>query len=197
MEHGGKTQVVVNATGRVRSYDLTTGKEIWSCAGQTANAIPTPVASGDTVYATSGFRGSALYALALGRSGDLVGTDAIRWSRSKNTPYAPSPLLVDDLLYVVTGNNGVLSCLDAKAGAPHFEGERLEGISGIYASPVSAKDRVYVLGRNGACLVLKQGTKFEILARNKLEDKTDASIALAGTDLFVRGHQYLYCISEK
>src|SRR5438552_14912339 len=40
LEHGRKHQVVVNATGKVRSYDLTNGKEIRSCAGQTVNAIP-------------------------------------------------------------------------------------------------------------------------------------------------------------
>ena len=73
----------------------------------------------------------------------------------------------------------------------------LEGIFAIYASPVAAKDRVYVMGREGTCLVLKQGPKLEILATNKLDDKTDASLALVGKDLFVRGRQNLYCIGEK
>ena len=196
VEFGGKAQVVVNATGKVRAYDLVDGKEIWSCAGQTANPIPSPVADKDTVYVTSGFRGSALFAIVLGRTGDLDRTEAIRWSRNKYTPYVPSPLLVGGLIYVVSGNTGVLSCVDAKTGSAHFENAKLEGIAGIYASPVSAKGRVYVLGRDGTCLVLKQGTQLEIVGRNKIEDKTDASIALAGKDLFIRGHQFLYCISE-
>ena len=197
VENGGKPQVVVNATHKVRSYDLTTGQQLWECAGQTANAIPSPVATADTVYVTSGFRGSALFALRLDHTGDLAGTDAVRWSYNKNTPYVPSPLLVNNALYLVTGNNGTLSCFDAKSGQANFEGERLEGIFGIYASPVAAKDHVYVLGREGTCLVLKQGTQLEILATNKLDDKTDASLALAGNDLFLRGHQNLYCISAK
>jgi outer membrane protein assembly factor BamB len=197
VEHGGKQQVIVNATGKVRSYDLADGKEIWSCAGQTPNAIPTPVANADTVYVTSGFRGNALDAIALGRTGDLTGTDAIRWKHDKNTPYVPSPLLVDDLLYIVANNDAKLSCFDARTGNANFEAERLEGIFGIYASPVSAKDRVYVLGREGTCLVLKKGPKLEILATNKLDDKTDASIALVGNELFVRGRESLYCIGDK
>ena len=196
VDYKGKPQVVVNATGKVRSYDLATGKEIWSCAGQTANAIPSPVASADTVYVTSGFRGSALYAIRLGRTGDLTGTDAILWHHDKHTPYVPSPLLADDLLYVLANNNNLLSCLDAKTGAAHFEAERLEGLTETYASPVAAKDRVYVLGRDGTCLVLRKGPKLEILATNKLADKTDASMALVGKELFVRGRQYLYCIEE-
>jgi outer membrane protein assembly factor BamB len=197
VEHQGKAQVIVTASGKIRSYALDTGAEIWSCAGLTANPIPSPVASGDTVYATSGYRGSAVLAIALGRTGDLTSSDAIRWSYNKNTPYVPSPLLVDGLLYLVTVNTAVLSCFDAKTGSPHFQGERLEGITGIYASPVAVRGRVYVLGRNGACLVLKQGPQFEVLATNTLEDKTDASLALAGDELFLRGHQFLYCIGGK
>jgi outer membrane protein assembly factor BamB len=195
LERDGQRQVIVNATHKVRSYDLATGKELWECGGQTANAIPTPVASADVVYVTSGFRGSALQAIKLGRTGDLTGTDAIVWSHGKDTPYVPSPLLVDNFLYVVAGNDAILSCFEAATGQPEFEHERLEGIFNIYASPVAAKDRVYVLSREGICLVLKEGSKPEILATNKLEDQTDASMALAGKEIFVRGHHYLYCIA--
>jgi len=195
IQHDSKWQVIVNATRKTRSYDLATGKELWSCSGQTANAIPSPVADADTVYVTSGFRGSALFAIALGRTGDLTGTDAIRWSHNQNTPYVPSPLLVDDSLYLVKVNSGILSCFDKKTGEAHYEAERLEGIREIYASPVTAKDRIYVLSRDGTCLVLKKGPKLEILQTNKLDDKTDASIALVGKELFIRGRENLYCIS--
>ena len=195
VEYEGKAQAVVNATGNVRSYSMINGEELWRCAGQTANAIPTPVASKDTVYVTSGFRGNALYAIALGRTGDLTGTDAVRWSRNKSTPYVPSPSLVNGRIYVLTGNNATLSCFDASSGEPNFEGEKLEGLSGVYASPVAAGDRVYVLGRNGVCTVLKEGTKLEVLATNKLDDKTDGTPALVGKDIFIRGHRSLYCIS--
>src|SRR6267154_2633580 len=176
-EFNGQKQVVVNATGKVRSYDLATGKELWSCGGQTANAIPSPVAQGDVVYVTSGFRGSALQAIRLGRTGDLTGTDAIAWSRNKSTPYVPSPLLTDNYLYLISGNENMLSCFDAKTGEPYFERERLDDIRGVYASPVSAGGRIYVLGREGVCTVLKKGPKPEVLAVNKLADyRSDASI---------------------
>jgi len=197
IEHTGKQQVVVNATGKVRSYDLATGKELWNCSGQTVNAIPTPVADKDTVYVTSGFRGHALFAIALGRSGDLTDTDAIRWKYDKSTPYVPSPLLADNLLYFVANNDAKLSCFDARTGTSQFEAEALDGLFSIYASPVSAKDRVYILGREGTCIVIKKGPKFEILATNKLDDKTDASPALVGNEIFLRGRENLYCIANK
>ena len=193
--YGGRRQVIVNATGKVRSYDLTTGRQLWECGGQTANAIPTPVASSDVVYVTSGFRGSALQAIKLGGSGDLTGTDSILWSHNKNTPYVPSPLLLENLLYVVSGNDAIISCFDAVNGQPRYEHERLEGMHSIYASPVAAKNRVYVLSREGVCTVLKYGYTPVILATNKLDDRTDASPALVGKEIIIRGHHNLYCIA--
>jgi outer membrane protein assembly factor BamB len=196
VKHNNRLQVVVNATGKVRSYDLASGKLIWECGGMTDNAIPTPVAANDLVYAMSGFRGSLLLAIKLGRTGDLTGTDAIAWSHNKSTPYVPSPLLYDDLLYFGAVNNATISCLDAKTGEPHYEAERLAGLFGMYASPLGAGGRVYIVGRDGGAVVLKKSENLEVLATNKLADKFDASPVAVGRELFLRGHEYLYCIAE-
>jgi len=196
VEHQKKLQIIVSATGKIRSYDLVTGEEIWSCGGLGVNPIPTPVIGNDTVYAMSGHREPKLLAIALGRTGDLTGTDAIRWSYDRSTPYVPSPVLVGDALYFVPGNNGKLSSFDVKTGKPNFEVEALAGIFGVYASLVATPDRIFVLGREGKCAVVKPGTKLEVLATNKLDDRTDASIAMVGKELFIRGRENLYCIAE-
>ena len=197
VEYAGKQQVIVNGTGKVRSYDLATGKEIWESNGTTANAIPSAVYGNGVVYVMGGFRGAALYAIKLGRTGNLADTDSILWTHNKSTPYVPSPLLVDGLLYFVSNNNGMLSCFDAKTGKANFESERIDDLRGIYASPVSANSRVYVLGREGKCVVLKQGPTLETVATNSVSDKTDASLAIVGNQIFLRGHESFYCISEK
>ena len=197
VEHGGKAQVVVSATNKIRSYDLATGAPVWECAGMTANAIPTPVSESDRLYAISGFRGAALLAIQLGRTGDLTGTDAIVWKHEKSTPYVPSPLLVGGRLYFYSGNNGTLSIFDAATGKPFVEAERISDLlGGVYASPVSADGRIYLAGRDGKTVVIKQSDKIEILATNKLDDRIDASPAIVGKNIFLRGHQSLYCIGE-
>lgn len=193
---GGKAQVVINGTTAVRSYDLKTGDLIWQCAGQTANAIPSIVADPETVYVMSGFRGSAALAIRLGSSGDLSGSDAVRWKLGRGTPYVPSPLLYDGLLFFCQGNNGILSCVDASTGVPHYTQERLESIRGVYASPVGAAGRVYLAGREGTTLVLEKSKELKILATNPLDDPIDASPAVVGDELFLRGHHHLYCISR-
>ncbi len=93
LQHDGQSQVITPASKKVRAYDLTSGKLLWECGGLTLNVIPTPVADDALVYTMSGFSGDSLLAIRLGRTGDLTGTDAIAWSRNKNTSYVPSPLL--------------------------------------------------------------------------------------------------------
>jgi outer membrane protein assembly factor BamB len=197
IERGGKAQAVVTATGKIRSYDVASGDVLWECGGLTRNVIPCPVADASMVYCMSGFQGNALLAIRLGRTGDLTGSDAIAWTHNKSTPYVPSPLLYDGKLYFFAVNNGVLSCLDTKAGDPMFEAQRIEDLLGVYASPLGAAGRVYLAGRNGATVVLKQSDKLEVLATNHLDEKFDASPAAVGRDLFLRGREFLYCITEK
>lgn len=197
VEHDRKPQAIVNATERIRSYDLATGEVIWEAGGMTTNVIPTPVTGFGMVYALSGFRGAALQAIKLGRTGDLTGTDTIAWQHNRSTPYVPSPLLSGDRLYFYAGNNGILSCFDARTGKAHYQGQRVADLlGGVYASPVAANGRVYLVGRDGKTVVIKDAEFLQVLAMNKLEDKFDASAAIAGKELFLRGHQYLYCISE-
>ena len=67
---------------------------------------------------------------------------------------------------------------------------------GVFASPVAAAGRVYLIGRNGAVVVMNDGAAPTVIATNYIDDKFDASPALAGPDLFLRGQHTLYCISS-
>lgn len=195
--HEGQTQVITDASRKIRSYDLGTGKLLWECAGLTANVIPSPVADGGIVYAISGFRGNALLAILLGRTGDLTGTDAIVWSYKKNTPYVPSPLLYGGGLYFYSANNAVLTCLDAKTGAVRIDAQKVAALEGVYSSPVGAAGRIYLVGRNGATVVIKNSPTYKVLATNTLAEGFDASPALAGGQIFLRGRENLYCIGAR
>jgi len=195
IEVNGKIQVVVSATNKIRSYDLKTGEIIWQCSGQTRNVIPTPVTDFGMVYCTSGFRGSSLQVIELGRTGDLTDTDAVKWHVKEATPYVPSPLLYGDKLYVCSGNLGVISCYNTRTGKAYFFKEQLEEINGIYASPSAAAGRVYFVGRNGVTYVLKASEKFEVLAVNKLQDRIDCSPAFVGDEMYLKGKENLYCIA--
>ena len=197
VEHNGTPQVVVNATNRTRGYDLATGKTLWECGGMTANTIPSPVTADGIVYVTSGFRGNALQAIRLAEAeGDITGAAAIVWDYGRDTPYVPSPLLYGDTLYFLKHNRGMLSAFNASTGEAHYGPERLEGISDVYASPVGAGDRIYIADRDGVTLVIKHGSTLEILAENVLNDGFNASPAIVGKEIFLRGNKSLYCIAS-
>jgi len=195
LEVNGKIQVVTSATNLIRSYDLETGELIWQCAGQTRNVIPSPVAGFGMVFCTSGYQGSSLQAIELGRKGDLSGTDAVKWHVKEATPYVPCPLLYGEKLYVCSGNQAILSCYNARTGEPYFLKEKLADISGVYSSGAGAAGRVYLPGRNGVTYVLRHSEKFEVLAVNTLDDKFECSPAFVGNELFLKGKENLYCIA--
>jgi outer membrane protein assembly factor BamB len=197
VEHEGQTQVITNASRKVRSYDLATGNIVWECGGQVANVTPSPVLSGKNVICMSGYRGSAAFSIPLDARGDITGSETITWKFDRDTPYVPSPLLFDDMLYFNKLNNGILTCLDAQTGKPIIESTRLQGLSNIYASPVGAAGRVYFVGRDGTTLVLKRSDNVELLATNKLDDSIDASPAIVGTQMFLRGQKHLYCLQAE
>jgi outer membrane protein assembly factor BamB len=194
IEHKGTTQAIINGTKRVRSYDLATGKVIWECGGQTLNAIPSPVTTNGVVYVMTGYRGAAAVAIPLDATGDLTGTDKVLWHHDRGTPYVPSPLLADGRLYFTQANNALFTVLDIKSGKPILDRERLPGLNSLYASPLGAKDRLYLVGRDDTTLVLKRSDKLEVLATNQLDEGVDASPAAVGKQLFLRGERHLYCI---
>ena len=109
----------------------------------------------------------------------------------------PSGLLYGDNFYFFRLNSGVLTCVDAKTGEPHYDGQKIKGMKMVYSSPVGANDHVYLTSREGVTKVIKVGPEYEEVATNQLDDTIDASAALVGDEIYLRGQKYLYCIAEQ
>lgn len=196
VDHQGQTQVIINGTNRIRSYDLKEGKVLWEVGGMTVNAIPSPLVSEGVAYIMSGYRGAAAVAVPLNSKGELK-EDQVLWRYSKGTPYVPSPILYEGRLYFTAANTPVLTVLDAKTGKVLLEGERLPKLSSFYSSPMIAGGHLYLADRNGTTAVLTLGDKPEVVSLNKLDDSFDASPVAVGKTLYLRGEKYLYAIEEK
>ena len=160
------------------------------------NAIPSPLAADGVAYVMSGYRGAMAVAVRLSSRGE-VPADAVVWRHKKGTPYVPSPILYDGRLYFTEANTQLLTVLDAKTGRPLVERERLPKVGSFYASPVAAAGRLYFADRDGTTAVLTVGDKPEMISTNKLDDRFDASPAVVGRTLFLRGERFLYAIEEK
>jgi len=197
IEDDGRALVVVSATNRVRAYDLKTGEVVWNCGGLGPNSVPTPVEHEGLLWVMSGYREAAGMAIRYaGAKGDISDSDRVMWKIDRGLSYVPSPVLYDGKLYFFQRFSGVLSCYDLKTGKAHYTEQRVEGVSNIYASPVGAGGRVYVVDREGAAAVFRHGETFELLANNKLDDVFDASPVIAVDELYLRGHKYLYKVAK-
>ena len=194
LEHGGKRQVVVAASNKVRSYDYETGKIVWETAGLGSNVIPAPVTAGGIVYVMSGHRSPNLLAIRLGRTGELTGTDAILWTHQRGNSYSASPVLHENKLYFVS-DNGTLSCLNAATGEPYYVQQRLPKPYTFKASPVGAGGKLYLATEDGDVVVVKMGENYEVLATNSLgEQMFIASPVVVEGSLYLRSQEALYCI---
>lgn len=193
VEVNGSPQVITNGEEGIHGYAFHSGQLIWSF-NLPGEAIPTPLHKNGLLYAQAE---NILMAIKLEQAkGDITKSDAIVWKYERDTPWTPSPVLYNGQLYFHKGDGGIVSSINAADGSLVFGPSRLPGIKAAFSSPVAAADHVYFSGRNGTVVVLNAGSSFEIKAQNKLDDKFDASPAIQGDILYLRGHKYLYCIEK-
>ena len=198
VEHGGRAQVIVSATERVRAYDLDTGKVIWQVGGLSRNVVASPVAADGLVVVGGSYDWQKMLAVRLeGAKGELTGTDAVVWSHDRHAPYVPSPLLYAGRLYFLKHSQAVLMALDVTTGRELYGPLRIRGLSNVFASPVAAAGRLYVASREGTVAVIRAGDEPELLAINRLDDAFTASPAVVESELYLRGQAFLYCLVEE
>jgi len=159
---------------------------------------PSVVVNGSTVYVFGGFRSSGSLAVRAGGRGDVTESH-ILWT-SRNSSYVATPLLHDGHLFWID-DRGQAFCISATTGELVYR-ERVAGIKAegrpVYASPVLAKDRIFVVSRWSGTFVLPAAPRYEILVQNSFEaDDSDFSgtPAISDGELFLRSGKFLYCVS--
>lgn len=191
---GDHQEIITTAPGIAHGYNAATGELIWSCGGLTSCAAPSPVVHDGVAFLTTGYKGDALMAVALGRTGDLTGTDAVRWRGDQTGSEVATPLIYENRVYVFRHMGPEMSCYNATTGAPLYEHVRVPGNKNVFASPLAVGEHIYINGREGATVIIKSSDQFEVVATNKLDDVLDGSPVVIGDELYLRGHKRIYCI---
>jgi hypothetical protein len=198
-----RDELVTHATKFIRGYDPATGKELWRLGPNSEITTPTPIVAHGMVYVTNGYGGiQPIYAIKPGGSGDLTlageatSSAHIAWSTKRGGVYTPTPVVYEDLLYLLS-NNGVLSAYDAHTGERAYQ-ERVAGKGGAFsASPVAADGKLYLTGEDGDVFVVKTGRKPEWLATNAMGEVLMATPAISDGVLYVRGMSHLFAIGTR
>lgn len=187
-----RDQLISVGAFRTRAYDPLTGKEIWRVRyDEGFSNVPRPVFAHGLVYIATGFQQPSLLAVRPDGTGDVTKTH-IAWELKRGAPLTPSPLVVDDEIYIVN-DGGIASCLDARTGALIWQ----QRLGGTYsASPVFADGRIYFLAEQGVTTAIAPGKEFRRLATNTLDGGLLASMAVSGGSLFLRTDSHLYRILE-
>ncbi|MDX1945490.1 MAG: PQQ-binding-like beta-propeller repeat protein [Pirellulaceae bacterium] len=191
---GGKTQLVVMGGNQLDAYDPTTGKQLWFLPGLVGGRTVTgPTIAGGTIFATRGMR-KPLVAVRPGepdKKGELP-YRSIAWTYEEGTPDTCSPVVWNELLFVVA-DDGIARCIDAASGNLKWK-ERLKGK--YKASPIAAEGRVYFLNTEGLCTIVSAAPRFDKLVENQLDDETIASPATSDGRIYIRGKKALYCLGR-
>ncbi|HAD22162.1 MAG TPA: quinonprotein alcohol dehydrogenase [Opitutae bacterium] len=186
--HNGRQELISPGAVATESRNPVTGDLFWTARTGGMNASSRPIYRHGHVYVFCGM--GSMSAIRPGGDGDVDKTH-VTWSRRKVVPKKSSPLLLNDLLFMVS-DEGVASCSNPLNGEIYWA-DRLKIKGQCASSPIHASGHIYSFSSEGDCIVFKAKKEgLEILAHNKLPNGCMASPAVVGDSLLVRTKQNLY-----
>ena len=190
VHRGERATLVTNSPKFIRGHDATTGREVWRIPDGTQVKVVTPVVSGDLVIVTGGYPTGGRPILGI-----RAATGEVVWQLERGSPYTPTPIVYEGILYVCI-DNGVLSAYDAATGSRLYQQRIAPDVGGFSASPIAAAGRLYIPSEDGVVYVVRAGRKYELLARNDMREMCLATPAVSGNLLLVRTRAHLVAIGE-
>jgi outer membrane protein assembly factor BamB len=198
-----RAELVTNGTKAIRGYDPATGRELWTFNGNNSEVtVTTPVYGSDLIFVTNGYPPvQPIYAFKPGATGDISlkpgeeSNAAMAWGKKRGGPYMPTPVVYQDLLYIVS-NSGVVAAYNAKTGERVYQERLTKTGSAHSASPVAADGRIYFASEDGDVFVVKAGPKFELLAKNPVGEVVMATPAITKGMIVLRTQHSVMGIAE-
>jgi len=180
----GIPQLILNGNPLVSSYDLSTGKELWSVACMSGDVAPSVAVNSTMAYAVTDY--AKLTAIKPGKVASKI------WEDNTYTPDVSSPVATDDFLFISTGN-GDVACYNSEKGDTLWTHYFMDQ---FYASPIIADNMVYLLDRSGVMHIVNAALKFQLVAESSLGEGADCTPAFSDKKIYIRGKKNLYCISK-
>jgi outer membrane protein assembly factor BamB len=178
-----RTEVILQSGNDVIAVDPRTGKQVWESVDG-GSTIPSPTVTRELLL----LPGNELTAVNYAAS---ASTPQVVWSNSKLSPKNASIVATEDRVYSLKGS--VLVAATIADGEVVWQ-QRLSGLAGTWATPVTAGGKIYVFDQKGVGLVIEdQGEAAETLSEVELGEPVLGSPAIAAGRLIVRGERTLFC----
>ncbi len=188
----GKDQMFIASAMASYGMDPKTGKELWFIKHNGYSLGMRSNYYNDHVYLGTGYMEPEMFVVKPDGSGDVT-ESKVAWKRDKRIPIRSTPVIVDDMIFMVEDEGGVASCVCAKSGKMYW-GKRIKG--DYSASPVYVDGKVYFFDERGRCTVVEASKEYKKLAYNKLDDGFMASAAVVDKAFYLRTKTHLYRIEE-
>jgi len=117
----------------------------------------------------------------------------LAWSYRRAVPQLPSPLVYEDVLYILADGGGLVTTLDPATGEELAKERLADAVDSYYASPVAGDGKVYLVSEHGLVSVLPAGGSLEPVWSGDLGENVYATPALAEGRIYLRTTESLYC----
>lgn len=205
-EAGGIQQAVfAGGDGWLYGFNARTGARLWRFDMNPKDAVwpktrnygvATPVFSAGRVYMSVGQDpdhpngvGHA-YAINPEARGDITATGRM-WQYDKIGRSMSTAAVADGFAYV-SDLGGVLHCLDARTGQPHWT---FDMMAPVWGSPLVADGRVYLGDQDGDVAVLKAGAALKKLSEIDMANAVYSTPVPANGVLYIMTRSELYAIA--
>jgi outer membrane protein assembly factor BamB len=138
---------------------------------------------------------NGMLAIRLGGKGDMT-EKSVRWAYRRAVPQLPSPLVYQNVLYMVN-DGGIVTSLKPDTGEMIKQGRLKGAIDRYYASPVAGDGKIYMASEKGKVAVLKPDGGLDPIAVNDMQEDIYATPALLDGRIYLRTRTTLYCFGNK
>ena len=137
---------------------------------------------------------NGMVAIRLGGAGDMT-DQSVLWRYHRTVPQLPSPLLYQDVLYMIN-DGGIATSFNPDTGEVIARGRIRGAVDDFYASPVAGDDKLFFVGASGKVAVVRPGGGFEVLAVNDLRSPSYATPAIGDGRIYIRTLDALWAFGE-
>ena len=191
----GKDQIVSVVGDLVQGFEPATGELIWQVRGSGEPAVPTPAIGEGMVFA-SFTGGQPIHGIKTNGKGDVTDTHVV-WRQQEGSPLISSFLYANSVLYSAD-NRSNFTAFKAETGEVLWQ-HRLDG-GRPDSSPIYADGKIYVTTHEGITTVFRPNANpavaAEVIAVNDIGAMVQATLAIAGNQIFLRTNTELWCIGR-